>query len=1195
MSNPLGITNPVQMTELPPLLLHLFDTLPGICVLVKADRPRYTIVAVTEGLLQAQTTMTTKEDLIGKSFFEPWRDNPASKEGSAQSSLRASLDYVVTHKAEHHLPTQRYDLPNGDGSFTERHWAATNKPVGVANGEVEYILHTSTDITNSVKVEQQEKEMKGMEQAHSLFMQSPISIHMVKGHDLIIEMANKPTLDYWGRGTEIIGKPLLEALPELEGQGFDVLLREVLQTGETKEFYETPVVLHRHGKKEAGYFNFIYKPYYEEGNPEPVGIITVSTEVTDKVLAKKDLAENKQRLELAVEIAELADFRIDVATQVATYSQQAMGWFAMDTLQGTMEEISSRVHSDDRPFVLETLERSVAGEWDGRHDITYRLPQKNGDLLYLRSIGQVQFIDGKPVAIFGIIQNVTDNVLTQLHIAENQKQLLASFNDSPVGLAIITGDELRFSMANSFYGRLAGRPPEELVGKTLLQALPELEGQGFDVLLRQVMATGKPFVAKEAPVHLLHNGKPEIIYIDHTYQPQRDASGAVTGVLVVVIDITQQVLTRKKIEESEAKLRSIIAAAPPAIGLFIGRDLVVQMPNKTFIDIVGKGSDIEGKPLREVMPELVTENQPFLQILDDVYTSGIMFQTYGAQVKILQRGVMTENYYNITYSPLFDTEGKVYGILDVAVDVTGEVMARKALEESEVRFRSLIEEAPVATCLFTGRNLMVEVANPTILSYWGKGNAPLGKPLAEALPELEGQSFLQILDEVFTSGKTYEAKAALAQLQINGELRDYYFDFTYKPLRKATGEVYGIMNMAVDVTAEVKAIKALEESERNLRNMILQSPIAMAILKGDNFVVEIANERMFELWGRQKETLLGKPIFDVMPEVKGQGYEAILHTVFTTGERFSAQGISVNLPRSNGMETVYIDLLYEAYKESDGSVSGIIAVATDVTQQVLARQKIEEIVAQRTKELAEANEAMRLTNQELQRSNANLEEFAHAASHDLKEPIRKIHYFTQHLKEQLGSGLNEPEARAFSRIENATERMGNLIDDLLLYSHVSQRPHETEPVDLSEKLKRVMEDLELDIGEKKAVINAGKLPVVQGYRRQLQQLFQNLLSNALKYTKAGEAPRIDISATEVTEAGQRYHLITVKDNGIGFEQQYADKIFQMFARLHGKNEYSGTGVGLSIVKKVVENHNGFIRVESEAGKGSTFFVYLPAE
>ena len=171
--------------------------------------------------------------------------------------------------------------------------------------------------------------------------------------------------------------------------------------------------------------------------------------------------------------------------------------------------------------------------------------------------------------------------------------------------------------------------------------------------------------------------------------------------------------------------------------------------------------------------------------------------------------------------------------------------------------------------------------------------------------------------------------------------------------------------------------------------------------------------------------------------------------------------------------------------------------------------------------------------------------------------------------------------------------MGNLIDDLLLYSHVSQRPHEMEVIDLNQKIQFVLEDLELDIQEKNAIVRFENLPVIKGYRRQLQQLFQNLISNALKYSKNDVPAVIDISASQLIDNGQHYHVISVKDNGIGFEQVYAEKIFQMFTRLHSKSEYSGTGVGLSIAKKVVENHNGYISAVSSPGVGTTFNVHFP--
>ncbi|RYF97261.1 MAG: hypothetical protein EOO02_21000, partial [Chitinophagaceae bacterium] len=270
-----------------------------------------------------------------------------------------------------------------------------------------------------------------------------------------------------------------------------------------------------------------------------------------------------------------------------------------------------------------------------------------------------------------------------------------------------------------------------------------------------------------------------------------------------------------------------------------------------------------------------------------------------------------------------------------------------------------------------------------------------------------------------------------------------------------------------------------------------------------------------------------------------------------------------------------------------------IGSVLEITEEVLAIQKIEELVEKRTGELAQANNELRQVNTELQRSNANLEEFAHAASHDLKEPIRKIQVFTSRLKSQIQSLLKDEDLRTFSRIENATHRMGNLIDDLLLYSHVSQRPLEMETVRLNEKVRQALVDLDLDLEEKNGIVHVSELPVIKGYRRQLQQMFQNLIGNAIKYSKKDEAPVIYITAETVIYNEKNYHLISVADNGIGFEQEYEGKIFQMFSRLHGGDQYSGTGVGLSIVKKIIENHNGAIAVKSQPGIGSTFELYFP--
>jgi light-regulated signal transduction histidine kinase (bacteriophytochrome) len=235
-----------------------------------------------------------------------------------------------------------------------------------------------------------------------------------------------------------------------------------------------------------------------------------------------------------------------------------------------------------------------------------------------------------------------------------------------------------------------------------------------------------------------------------------------------------------------------------------------------------------------------------------------------------------------------------------------------------------------------------------------------------------------------------------------------------------------------------------------------------------------------------------------------------------------------------------------------------------------------------------------------------LEEFAFAASHDLKEPIRKIHFFSDRIKTSLSDRMTEEEKHSFTRMEIASKRMNSLIDDLLSYSQVSLRPKIFDEVNMNQLIDLVLQDLDLEIEEKAAIIKVDNLFTIKGHHRQLQQAFQNLIGNALKYSKPGIAPHIHIHCKKTTvkdtalrlsyeDTGREYYIIEVKDNGIGFEQKDADRIFNVFTRLHGNAEFRGTGVGLSIVRKIIENHNGFVKAESIPGEGALFQVYLPIQ
>lgn len=255
-------------------------------------------------------------------------------------------------------------------------------------------------------------------------------------------------------------------------------------------------------------------------------------------------------------------------------------------------------------------------------------------------------------------------------------------------------------------------------------------------------------------------------------------------------------------------------------------------------------------------------------------------------------------------------------------------------------------------------------------------------------------------------------------------------------------------------------------------------------------------------------------------------------------------------------------------------------------------------------EIKLAREQLAQLNEQLQRSNESLDQFASVASHDLQEPLRKISTFGAMLAQQYGPALGEG-VDLLGRMQSATDRMQTLIRDLLAYSRLAAGGQTArQPVDLIQLVGEVLQDLEIAVAQTGAVVAVGELPTLPGDTLQLRQVFQNLLSNALKFTKPGQLPRLTVSARSVSPGevpaelrltGPAYWLITVADNGIGFGEKYRERIFGAFERLHGKNSaYGGSGIGLAIVRRVMDNHHGAVTAHSAEGEGATFTLYLPA-
>jgi signal transduction histidine kinase len=381
----------------------------------------------------------------------------------------------------------------------------------------------------------------------------------------------------------------------------------------------------------------------------------------------------------------------------------------------------------------------------------------------------------------------------------------------------------------------------------------------------------------------------------------------------------------------------------------------------------------------------------------------------------------------------------------------------------------------------------------------------------------------------------------------------------------------------------IRINKVRRETEQQFVELFHQAPAIINIMKGPDhrfILFHPKNREIFE--GRD---FTGLTVREALPELESQAVIAMLDEVYTTGKTISQNELPVFITDKNGQPVErYFSFVYQPFFDLHGRVEGILNFALEVTENVQARRKIEEtnielenLVTERTKEL--------------QRSNQDLQQFAHVASHDLKEPVRKIKTFTSRLDDEYHEQLPERAKVFVNKIQHASDRMMAMIDGVLRYSKVDAEQQPVVEIDLDQVIANIEIDLEILIQQKGARIVREKMTPVQGAAVLIYQLFYNIVNNSLKFSKEGEPPVITI--TSALGSDDNFEVITVSDNGIGFDATDAEKIFESFTRLHSKDKYEGTGLGLALCKRIVERHHGTISATSEKGKGTRFTIFLP--
>jgi PAS domain S-box-containing protein len=336
--------------------------------------------------------------------------------------------------------------------------------------------------------------------------------------------------------------------------------------------------------------------------------------------------------------------------------------------------------------------------------------------------------------------------------------------------------------------------------------------------------------------------------------------------------------------------------------------------------------------------------------------------------------------------------------------------------------------------------------------------------------------------------------------------------------------------------------------------------------------ITFVNPTAARLMGLEVEKMVGRKeaeLFGALPQTDPAATEP----------KTEGRQAEVTLTRTDN-STFTAEFMRSQIVENDQLV-GRVVLFKDITERKQAAQALEQ----------KANE--------LARSNAELEQFAFVASHDLQEPLRKIRAFGDRLKMKCAQALPVEGADYLERMQNAAARMQTLIADLLTFSRVISRVESFVPVDLAQVVQGVLGDLEVRIEKAGATVEVGELPVIDGDPTQMRQLLQNLIGNALKFQLPGVKPHVRIAARLVSSpddygAGESFHELTVQDNGIGFDEKYLDKIFAVFQRLHNRQEYEGTGIGLAVCRRIVDRHGGSITARSKPGAGATFVVQLPA-
>ena len=853
---------------------------------------------------------------------------------------------------------------------------------------------------------------------------------------------------------------------------------------------------------------------------------------------------------------------------------------------GLTEEASAGFHYIKSGLIHPSQAKEAALKWEAA--LSSGMPYTNETLLrnidgdYQWHLDTITPIKGESGAVelwVGSLTNVNEEFNAEKNIKETNDLLEAIFNSSINGIQVLESvrDENTHKILDfewKYFNRVVQQffsCEEDLTNKRLSTIYPHAIGGGLFEKLKDVTLTGEPAQFE----HYFQLG-------ENKGWLEISAVKLEDGVVATFQNITSRKQAMFDAEESKHFIQQIANSSPDII-------YVLDLLKESIVYVNGKVKDFLGyeeDDIYELGPaalQKLMHPEDFDRRMLQVKELSNLQENETREIEVRFKTVSGEwRWFRIRDSLFKRTpEGKVWQVIGLATDIDDLKDAKDRVFLQHQIDRQAEKIAQIGNWQW---NLTTEEV------VWGENLYRL----LERDPS-EKPTFKIFLSSVHPQDRAFFFKEiARIKTAEPGPVPLFYFrvlkqDGTVRHLRAAgeliirNGERF-VIGTVRDVTQDIINEKEIRE-RINLIETLVESNVNRIAVVDRNLRYLIWNKKCEELYGLKKSQVLGKTMREVYPKIDEK--PVVLKRI-----QRALKGEFLHFPseKSFGSDNYY-ESFYIPLRNDVGGVYAVLNILHDITDKVHAQLQLQEL-----------NESLKMKNHELKMMNEQLSTFAFVASHDLREPLRKIQVFSNSIMASETKNLSERGKDYFTKIISSIGRMNNLIDDILSFSRIHGNQQEVAPVDLNEVASIVRGDLSEWIKERKAIIECENLPHYRGNRTQLIQLFQNLLTNALKFQRRGNEPRITIRAFETqndnidhpaAKSHEKYLCLEFADNGIGFEDQYQSKIFQMFQRLHVPSQYTGTGMGLAICKKVLENHNGFIVAKSTPGAGSVFSCYFP--